>query len=318
MASIHFRLPACLLLAALAVCARAAPPAEIRIGYQKSSVNLLVARHLGAIERRFPGTKVRWVEFTAGPQLLEALGTRNLDFGMTGDTPPIFAQAAGRDILYVGQEPAKPRSSAILVPPDSKLAKLSDLRGRRIAFQKGSSAHYFVLRAVAKAGLRFGDIQPVYLAPADARAALESHSIDAWAVWDPYWAAAARGSRVKVLSTAEGVADDDTFYEASRDFVEQHPDAIDAVFAALNEADQHVRAHQDEAAEWIATATGLDREAATTFLSRRSDSPVSFLNAAEIAKQQAVADTFVSAGLLPRRITIADAVWHSKQTSAAR
>ena len=314
MMSNQLRLPALLLLATLAVCARAAPPAELRIGYQKSSVNLLVARHLGAIERRFPGTRIRWVEFTAGPQLLEALGSRNLDFGMTGDTPPIFAQAAGRDILYVGQEPPKPRSSAILVPPDSKLATLSDLRGKRIAFQKGSSAHYLVLRALAKTGLRFSDIQPVYLVPADARAALESHSIDAWAIWDPYWAAAARGTRVKVLSTAEGIADDDTFYEASRQLVEQHPDAIESLFTALNEADHYVLAHPGEAAEWIAAATGLDREAAATFLARRSDSPVNLLNPTGVAKQQAVADSFVSAGLLPHRINVAEVVWHPKQT----
>jgi sulfonate transport system substrate-binding protein len=298
------------LLTAFAVCAQAAPPAELRIGYQKSSVNLLVARHLGAIERRFPGTKVKWVEFTAGPQLLEALGARNLDFGMTGDTPPIFAQAAGRDILYVGQEPPKPRSSAILVPPDSKLQSLSDLRGKRIAFQKGSSAHYLVLRALAKAGLRFTDIQPVYLVPADARAALESHSIDAWAIWDPYWAAAARGTQIKVLSTAEGIADDDTFYEASREFVEQHPEAIDTIFAALNEADHFVLTQKGQAVGWVATATGLDPEAAKTFLARRSDSPVNLLSPNGIAKQQAVADSFVSAGLLPRSINISAAVWH--------
>jgi sulfonate transport system substrate-binding protein len=99
---------------------------------------------------------------------------------MTEDTPPIFAQAAGRDILYVGYEPPKPRSSVILVPPESNISSLSALRGKRVAFQKGSSAHYLVLRALEWAGLRLGDVQAVYFAPADARAAFENHGIDAW------------------------------------------------------------------------------------------------------------------------------------------
>jgi sulfonate transport system substrate-binding protein len=302
-----------MLLAALfCTSAHAAGPTELRIGYQKSSVNLLVARHLGLIERRFPGTRVRWVEFTAGPQLLEALGAGSLDFGMTGDTPPIFAQAAGRDILYVGYEPPKPRSSAILVPPESNISSLSALRGKRVAFQKGSSAHYLVLRALERAGLRFGDVQAVYLAPADARAAFENHGIDAWAIWDPYWAAAERGTRARVLTTAEGMADDNTFYESSREFAEGRPEAMQSLFGAINDAAQYVRTRQDEVSAWIAAATGLEPEAATTFLARRPPSPVNTLNPAVIAKQQAIADTFARAGLIPRQIKIEDAVWHPK------
>ena len=289
--------------------AHAAGPTQLRIGYQKSSVNLLVARHLGLVERRFPGTSVRWVEFTAGPQLLEALGAGSLDFGMTGDTPPIFAQAAGRDIRYVGHEPPKPRSSAILVLPESNISSLSALRGKRIAFQKGSSAHYLLLRALEKGGLRFGDIQPVYLAPADARAAFENHSIDAWAIWDPYWAAAARSTRARVLTTAEGLADDNTFYESSRELAEGRPEVIQGLFEAINDAAQYVSTRQSEVSGWVAAATGLEPEAATTFLSRRPLSPVSELSPAVVEGQQAIADAFARAGLIPHQIKIRDAVW---------
>jgi sulfonate transport system substrate-binding protein len=300
---------------------RAADLTELRIGYQKSSVNLLVARHLGAVERRYPGTRVRWVEFTAGPQLLEALGAGSLDFGMTGDTPPIFAQAAGRGILYVGQEPPKPRSSAILVGPDSGISSLVALRGRRIAFQKGSSAHYLVLQALAKAGLRWSDVRAVYLSPADARAAFENNSVDAWAIWDPYWAAAALGTRARVLTTAEGMADNNTFYESSREFAKEHPDVIQGLFGALNEAAQYVLTRQGEVSAWVATATGLDPAAAGAFLTRLPPSPVSAMTPAVVVRQQAVADAFVKAGLIPRRINIQDAVWApglTAQTAASR
>jgi len=156
-------------------------PEQLRIGYQKSAVNLVILKQQGVLEKRFPGTRISWLEFPAGPQLLEALSVGSLEFGLTGDSPPVFAQAAGKDLLYVGAEPPKPDSSALLVLNDSPLRKLADLKGRRIAVQKGSSAHYLLVRAVEKAGLQWADIQPVYLAPADARAAFERKSVDAWA-----------------------------------------------------------------------------------------------------------------------------------------
>jgi sulfonate transport system substrate-binding protein len=162
--------------------AQASDPPQLRIGYQKSAVNLVILKQQGALEKRFPSSRVQWIEFPAGPQLLEALAAGSLEFGLTGDTPPVFAQAAGKDLLYVGAEPPKPLSSAILVLRDSPIRQLTDLKGKRIALQKGSSAHYLLVRAVEKAKLQWSDIQPVYLAPAEARAAFERRSVDAWAI----------------------------------------------------------------------------------------------------------------------------------------
>ncbi len=286
-----------------------AVPAVIRIGYQKSSINLLVARQLGLVEQRFKGAHIQWTEFPAGPQLLEALGAGSLDFGMTGDTPPVFAQAGGSDVIYVGVEPPKPGSSAILVAADSGITRLDDLRGRRIAFQKGSSSHYLVLRALQKAGLDYQDIQPVYLAPADARAAFERHSIDAWAIWDPYWAAAENGTPARVLVTGVGLSDNNTFYLSSRRFADRYPQAIPSLFAALNAADRHVQQHAAEAPTLIAAATGLDPQVAGLFLSRRPPSPVGPLSPSVIATQQTLADTYAQAGLIPHPIRIDQAVW---------
>ena len=179
-------------------------PEQLRIGYQKSAVNLVILKQQGVLEKRFPGTRVSWLEFPAGPQLLEALSVGSLEFGLTGDSPPVFAQAAGKDLLYVGAEPPKPDSSALLVLKDSPLRTLPDLKGRRIAVQKGSSAHYLLVKAVERAGLQWADIQPVYLAPADARAAFERKSVDAWAIWDPFYAATELAIQPRVLATGRG------------------------------------------------------------------------------------------------------------------
>ena len=150
----------------------------------------MLLKSLGAARKALARPRCSWVEFPAGPQLLEALAVGSVDFGATGDSPPVFAQAAGKDLFYVGAEPPKPDSSAILVKPDSPLKTLADLKGKRVALQKGSSSHFLLVQALKKAGLQWSDIQPVYLPPADARAAFERGAVDAWAIWDPYYAAA--------------------------------------------------------------------------------------------------------------------------------
>ena len=196
-------------------------PELLRIGYQKSAVNLVILKQQGVLEKRFPGTRISWLEFPAGPQLLEALSVGSLEFGLTGDSPPVFAQAAGKDLLYVGAEPPKPDSSALLVLKDSPLRTLSDLKGRRIAVQKGSSAHYLLVKAVERAGLQWADIQPVYLTPADARAAFERKSVDAWAIWDPFYAATELAIQPRVLATGRDLASsNNSFYLAARPLVQ--------------------------------------------------------------------------------------------------
>ena len=192
-------------LLALAGAAHAADPATLRIGYQKGSISLVLAKQHRLLEQRFANTQVEWIEFPAGPQMLEALNIGSLDIGSTGDIPPIFAQAAGADLLYIGAEPPKPKAEVILVPKGSPVDSVAELKGKRIALQKGSSAHNLLLRSLAKAGLSIRDVQPVYLAPADARAAFERGSVDAWAIWDPFYSAIDLEGKARLLADGEGL-----------------------------------------------------------------------------------------------------------------
>lgn len=290
--------------------ARAAEPLrELRIGYQKSAVNLVLVKQWGALEKRFPGAKVQWIEFPAGPQLLEALAVGSLEFGLTGDSPPVFAQAAGKDLLYVGAEPPKPDSSAILVLPDSPIRTLADLKGRRIVLQKGSSAHYLLVRAVEKAGLQWSDIQPVYLPPADARAAFERRSVDAWAIWDPFYAAAELALQPRVLATGRDLSSNNSFYLASRAFATQQPGALAALFEELTRADRYVQENRPAAIKAIADFSGLDAGVVNRFIGRRPRSPVGPLTAQTVADQQRVADSFHKLGLIPKPVRVADIAW---------
>ena len=146
-------------LTSLAHAAETAPE-SLRIGYQKGSVSMVLAKSHQLLEKRYPNTKFSWVEFPAGPQMLEALNVGSIDIGSTGDIPPIFAQAAGADLVYVGVEPPKPKAEVILVPENSDIKSVADLKGHKVAFQKGSSSHNLLLRALQEAGLKFTDIQP--------------------------------------------------------------------------------------------------------------------------------------------------------------
>ncbi|HVE54866.1 MAG TPA: sulfonate ABC transporter substrate-binding protein [Ramlibacter sp.] len=285
------------------------PLPQLRIGYQKASVSLVLLKQQGVLEKRLPDARVQWIEFPAGPQLLEALSAGSLEFGLTGDSPPVFAQAAGKDLLYVGAEPPKPDSSAILVQPDSPLRTLADLRGRRIALQKGSSAHYLLVRAVDKAGLQWADIQPIYLAPADARAAFERRSVDAWAIWDPFYAAVQLALRPRVLSTGRELSSNNSFYLASRPFATQHADALAVLFEELTRADRFAQEQRPATIKLVSAFSGLDAGVVSLFIQRRPPSPVGPLTPAIVADQQRVADAFHRLGLIPRPVRVADVVW---------
>ncbi|WP_280151624.1 aliphatic sulfonate ABC transporter substrate-binding protein [Piscinibacter sp. XHJ-5] len=293
--------------------ARAAEP--LRIGFQKGSLNLALLKSLGLLEKRLASSTVSWVEFPAGPQLLEALAVGSVDFGATGDSPPVFAQAAGKELFYVGAEPSKPDGSAVLVKPEAPLKALTDLKGRRIALQKGSSAHFLLVQALRQARLQWTDIQPVYLPPADARAAFERGAVDAWVIWDPYYAAAEVDGQVRVLATSRGLTGNNTFYLASRRLAHDAA-TLRVLFGALTDTDAWVQAHRKETAQRFAEFSGLGLATVHRFLERRQPSPVAPLTPALVAEQQKVADAFAQLGLIPKPIRVADIVRHPEQALA--
>ncbi|RQP23607.1 aliphatic sulfonate ABC transporter substrate-binding protein [Piscinibacter terrae] len=285
-------------------------PKELRIGFQKGSVNLVFLKLRGTLEKRLPSTRVSWVEFPAGPQLLEALAVGSVDFGATGDSPPVFAQAAGKDLVYVGAEPPKPDASAILVKPDSPIRTLTDLKGRKLAFQRGSSAHFLTVRALEKAGIAWSDFTPVALAPAEARAAFERGSVDAWAIWDPYFAAAEIAGNTRILVTSRGLTNNNTVYLASPAFASQ-PAVLKALFETITEAEAWSRTNRKEAAQQVADFTGLNLSTVHRFLERRPAAPVGPITAQIVAEQQRVADAFHKLQLIPKPIRVSDIVLKS-------
>ena len=137
----------------------------LRIGYQKYGT-LVLLKAKGTLEKRLAadGVQVQWTEFPGGPQLLEGLNVGSIDFGVTGETPPVFAQAAGADLLYVAYEPPAPNSEAILVPKDSPIKSVAELKGKKVVLNKGSNVHYLLVRALEDAGLTKDDVDGYFCA----------------------------------------------------------------------------------------------------------------------------------------------------------
>jgi sulfonate transport system substrate-binding protein len=287
-----------------------ADPASLRIGYQKASVSLVLARQHRLLETRFPDTRIQWIEFPAGPQMLEALNIGALDVGSTGDIPPIFAQAAGADLLYIGAEPAKPRAEAILVAKDSPIHDVSSLKGRKVAFQKGSSSHNLLLRALRKAGLSMRDIQPLFLTPADARAAFEQGSVDAWVIWDPFYSLMELEGRARLLADGQGLGLSGPFYLATRRYTEDNPAFIRELLDQLSQAEALTRSRRAESIALLAGFMGLPPEVIARSFEHRPPSPILPVSADIVAAQQRTADLFLENRLLPKAVDIGSAVWN--------
>jgi sulfonate transport system substrate-binding protein len=287
---------------------------ELRIGFQKGASLLVLQKAQGSLEKKLAplGFGVKWVEFPAGPQLLEGLNVGSVDIGFVGEAPPIFAQAAGAKFYYVGFDPAAPKAEAIVVPKESAIRSVAELKGRKVALNKGSNVHFLLVKLLEKSGLKLSDITPVYLPPADARAAFESRNVDAWVIWDPFTAAAEKQIGARILADATGVASNHQFYLAERGFTENHPQVIRAVFEDSVEKGQWIKANLRQAAELVAPLQGLPVDVAELSL-RRYEFNVRPLSDDVIARQQKIADTFFDLKLIPRAVSVKEASWKAAQ-----
>lgn len=290
-------------------CAKPSGAKPVRIGYQRSGV-LLLARSRGRVDAALAatGSRIEWVEFAAGPPMMEAIAAGAIDFGSVGDAPPIFAQAGSAPILYVASQPVTGAASALLLPKTSTIQSVAELRGRKVAFTKASSAHIFVYQALKQAGLALVDVQPVYLSPGDAASAFGSGEMDAWATWDPYNALAVRDQQARVLLTGETLPRTSNFYIAAKTFAQSRPAVLRTLLDALRAEAAWGRANEAEVAKVVNAATGLPVDIVTTSL-RHGRIAVEPLTDAAIAGQQAAADAVRAIGAIPQRVDVRSAAW---------
>ena len=282
------------------------PSRVLRVGHQKGWLSILKAR--GTLEQRLAplGVAVTWTEFNAGPVQLEALNVGAVDFGDVGEAPPIFAQAAGAPLVYVGATVPRPQLEALLVPKGSAIKTVADLKGKRVGLNKGSNVQYFLAKLLDKHGLTYGDVQVIFLPPPDARAAFEKGAIDAWVIWDPFLAAAQTTLGAQILADASGVVKNRGYCFSSRDFSAKHADVLKIAIDEVNAIDTWASKNGPAAAAELSQVLGLDRAISTLYLSRAAYGTAAITREV-LAEQQAIADTFFELKLLPKKLNLLDA-----------
>lgn len=289
---------------------------ELRIGYQRFG-NLGVLKARQTLEREFAGrgVNVLWSEFPAGPQMLQALSNNDIDFGTTGEAPPVFAQSRENTLLYVAWEPPAPRSVAMVVPNDSDIQHIYQLRGKRIALNKGSNVHWLLVQILEEAGLRLEDVKVVYAPPKYPLTPSDYLAADAWMMWDPVLSDAEKSGQLRIVATGEGRVNNHQFYIARRQYAQHNNDIIAQVVDALGRTGKFIDRQRHDAAQLLSSELGLDIASLECALARRSHQTRE-MDLKVIRAQQTIADRFYALGLLSKPVSVRDAIWNAKVEQA--
>jgi sulfonate transport system substrate-binding protein len=285
----------------------------VRIGYQKSSTLMVVLKTQGSLEKALNdrGVDVSWHEFASGLPLLEALNVGNVDINAdVADTVPIFAQAAQAKITYFAQESPSPGAQAIVVPEDSLIHQISDLKGKKIAVTQAAGAHYLLSAALSKVGLTFADVEPAYLSPADGRAAFENRKVDAWVTWEPFLSSVQRQLPTRTLANSVGLASYKRYYLTGTPYAKAHPEVLQLVYQQLQEAGHWIKSHPADAAKVLGPLWGNLDVATVEIANSHRTYQVESVSVDQLDEQQKIADAFLAAGLLPKAVDTKDVgIW---------
>jgi sulfonate transport system substrate-binding protein len=273
----------------------------LNIGDQKGTGAQAVLTAAGLIDT-FP-FKLTWADFTSGPPILEAASGGSVDVGGVGDAPPVFAASGGESIIIVGaRSTAGGDQDAVVVPKGSSITTVSDLRGKKIAYGSGSSANYQLLTVLKSAGLTTKDVTLVNLQPADALAAFNSGSVDAWDIWPPY-VQQVQADGAKVIATGGSYGSPYSFQVASKSAVASKAAALKIYLETLNKAYVWAATHSSAWATAWAKATSLPISVMDAAASIDKQTPVA-IDATIIASEQNLVNQFYAAGLIPNKVDI--------------
>lgn len=277
----------------------------VRIVRSKQLTALAVLEKQGTLSEKLAplGYKVEWLEFAAGPQQLEALNTGNLDIAHTAESPPIFIQAAGAPLVYLATTPKYGKTISLLVAPNSPAKSLSDLKGKKIAFQKASIGHYLLVKAVEKEGLKLTDVESVFLPPPDANVAFTQGKVDAWFIWEPFVTRTVQKNVGRVLFDGSELRDTRNFYSTNRQFYQKNPEVIKIFLEELQKAELWAKDNPQEMAKLLAPVTQLDAPTLVE-MHKKYEWGLQPITEEVTTKQQEVADKWYKLGLIPKQVNV--------------
>jgi sulfonate transport system substrate-binding protein len=250
--------------------------------------------------------KVEWANFQGAAPLFEALRAGAVDLGPAGDTPVLAAATGGTPLRIVAVRRSQSRGIAILVPADSDIRTVADLKGRNVVVSsaRGSISQYLLIRALANAGVDEQDVKVGFVLPTDALSAFNAGKIEAWATFGIYQAfAEQQGARV--LISGEGINTGLTFITAS-DEVLTDPlkrKALSDVLQRFAKAFEWARQHPDEYARVFAKVNDIPLEVSQRLRSW-GDEALLPLEPRDVQALQQVDDLFVEKNIFPHRVDV--------------
>lgn len=271
-----------------------AQPKEIRIDFATYNPVSLVLKDKGFLEKELEkdGIKVRWVQSLGSNKALEFLNAGSIDFGSTAGAAALIGKINGNPIksIYVY---SRPEWTALVTRKDTGIAKVEDLKGKRVAVTRGTDPHIFLVRALQEAKLTEKDVKLVLLQHPDGRTALERGDVDAWAGLDPLMAAAEIESGAQLFYRNAG-ANTWGVLNVSEAFAKDNPALVERVLKAYEEARKYALANKDELKKSLIAYTKLaepviERQLERTELTHSSigQAQVDTILAAGLALQQA-------------------------------
>ncbi|MEV6975374.1 ABC transporter substrate-binding protein [Kitasatospora sp. NPDC093806] len=282
----------------------------ITLGVHASNPTLYYLSRLDYLDEELAplGETGAFHHYTDGTRTGALLADGTIDFGGTGSTPPVTAQAAGHDLVYAAVSAPRPDHGALLVRADGPVRTVADLKGGTVVLAIGSWQTHLLAKALHTEGLVYGaDVTPVRPAAGEDQAArLREGVIAGWIAQGAELAAARRTGEFRELVRTGDVITDRSVFFTRRDFAADRPEVVAAIGAALRRADAWVVAHLPEAAAIAAEDLGgsaEDWEAALAALPWRLEPAT----AAFVAEQQEAADIFHRVGFIDRAVTVSDA-----------
>jgi sulfonate transport system substrate-binding protein len=254
--------------------------------------------------------KVKFARFDYGPPLVQAAATGDIDLGYVGTVPPITGAAKQFGFKIVATQHGSDATKAaenIIVPKDSPIQSLADLRGKKIAVPQGSSAHGLALLALKSVGLTPKDVQLVYLSPAAGATAFNTGKVDAWSIWNPPSAIAVKDG-ARILAKGLPPIDQVNNYYVANDKSLGDPTkraALADVLTRIARIFNWAQLHPDEYAKAIAKETGISREDARTTVDAYQFKVTQVLPE-DVKAEQDLSDAFFEAGEITKKVDVAE------------
>ncbi|QNG58246.1 MULTISPECIES: aliphatic sulfonate ABC transporter substrate-binding protein [Bacillaceae] len=285
----------------------------VNIGIQQSIWPILIAKQKGWFEEEFEkaGAKVNWVEFQSGPSYFEAIASNRLDFGRVGNIPVLSGQGAGISFTEIATASTGEKGDAILVPKDSSITSPKDLKGKKIAVAKGSSAFGLLYRLLEKENIKPAEVEIIQLQPDEAQAAYETKSVDAWAIWEPYQSIQVVNNEAKIISNGEAIGTFSPGFQIVRtQFAEEHPELVELYLKVTEKATRWQNENKDEAIAIYSELKKTDKEVIRKVL--ENSVPVNTpIEKKIVNEQQNTANLLLDLGGLKKELDVTEVVDNS-------